>query len=1036
MNISAFFICRPIATTLLVLGVACSGIVAFNLLPVASLPTVDYPTVSVQASLPGASPAIMATSVATPLERQLGYIAGVTELTSVSTLGATRITVQFDLARDIDGAARDVQAAINAARNQLPIDLPGNPTYRKVNPSDAPIMIIALTSDIYSTGQMYDAASTILQQKISQVNGIGQVIVGGSSLPAVRIELNPTILNKYGIGLETVQHAISSASANTPKGQINQGNRTLNIMTNDQIFKAEGYRPIIVTYRNNVGVRISDVGEVTDSVEDLRNAGLANGKPSVVLILFKQPGANVIKTVDHIKKMLPTLKASIPAAMDLTVMLDRTTTIRASLQDIEITLLIAIFLVIAVVYVFLGNVRAAIIPSVAVPLSLLGTFGIMYLCGFSLNNLSLMALTIVTGFVVDDAVVVLENISRHIEKGVRPLQAALIGAKEVGFTVLSMSLSLIAVFIPILLMAGIVGRLFREFAITLSIAILVSLVVSLTVTPMMCSRLLKPTTVQNELAIQNSMLFRVRHRYSKTLAWALTHHNLMLFLTFLTIALTIYMYIIVPKGFFPQQDTGRISSSIVTQQDMSFQATKEKLGVFSKIVQSDPAVDNVAGFVGGNSSAGGNSGSMFIALKPLAVRKVSADAVINRLRTKLSVVPGASLYMQAVQDLVIGARQSNAQYQYTLSGNSLSELNTWAPRVISSLRKMPGVSDVNSDQRSQGLQSYVHIDHDTAARFGITAALIDETLYSAFGQRQVATLFTPLNQYHVVMEVAPKYWQRPETLNNIYVTSPAGSQVPLSAFASFSESNTLLAVNHNGQFPAVTVSFNLLPGISLGKVVDDINAKINEMHLPASITGFFQGTAQAFQLSLSTEPYLILAALLAVYIVLGILYESIIHPITILSTLPSAGVGALLALTITRTDLTIIAVIGIILLIGIVKKNAIMMIDFALHLERAENKSSRDAIYEAAILRFRPIMMTTFAALLSALPLALGTGVGSELRRPLGISIIGGLILSQMLTLYTTPVIYLTLDQFAIWCRRQWKTLILDRSIAALPGGL
>lgn len=1023
MNFSSFFITRPIATSLLAMGIAVAGIVAFNLLPVSPLPNVDFPTISVSASLPGASPQIMATSVATPLERQLGWIAGITEMTSVSSLGTTSITLQFDLNRNIDGAARDVQAAINAARSQLPIDLPSNPTYRKVNPADAPIMIITLTSDLYTKGQMYDAASTILQQKLSQVNGIGQVLVGGSSLPAVRIELNPNVLNKYGIGLEEVRKTIESTNNNLPKGQLTEGSRSYDILTNDQLFKAKDYQPIIITYRNNAAVTLSDVGEVVDSVEDLRNAGLANGKPAVVLVLFKQPGANIISTVERVRQILPHLKSSIPASIDLTVTMDRTTTITASLHDVEFTLIISMFLVVGVVYIFLADRRAALIPSVAVPLSILGTFGLMYLCGFSLDNLSLMALTIVTGFVVDDAVVVLENITRHIENGEKPLKAAILGAGEVGFTVLSMSTSLVAVFIPILFMGGIVGRLFREFAMTLSLAILVSLVVSLTVTPMMSSLLFKLNYNKHKAHESPNWFNRLHTYYEQSLAWVLRHHWLMLLLTLLTILLTILLYIIIPKGFFPQQDTGRISCSIVTDQDMSFQNISSKLDYFVKMVKEDPAVANVVGFVGGNASSGGNSGRMFITLKPLSERHISSDNVINRIRGKLSNEAGASLYMQSAQDLLIGGRQSNAQFQYTMYSENLDELNLWAPRVLTELLKLPGLADVNSDQRSHGLQAYVKIDYDTAGRFGLTPEVIDQTLYDAFGQRQVSTLFTMMNQYHVVMEVAPKYWQRPETLQGIYVQTASQQMVPLSAFANFSISQTLLTVNHNSQFPAATISFNLAPNVSLGDAVSKIEDTVSKMHLPANILGSFSGTAQAFQASLATEPYLILTAILAVYIVLGILYESLIHPITILSTLPSAGVGALLALWLTNTDLTLIALIGIILLIGIVKKNAIMMIDFALHVERNEKISSKEAIYKAALLRFRPIMMTTMAALFSAIPLTFDTGIGSELRRPLGISIMGGLILSQLLTLYTTPVIYLTFDQWAIWCRKRFALI-------------
>ncbi len=1044
MNLSAPFINRPIGTTLLAVGIAIAGVVAFNLLPVAPLPQVEFPTISVQAALPGASPEVMATSVATPLERQLGRIAGITEITSASTLGSMRVTLQFDLSRDIDGAARDVEAGINAARSYLPTNLPSNPTYRKINPADSPIMIVALTSSIYTAGQMYDFASTILQQKLSQVAGVGQVVVGGSSLPAVRAELDPTALNKYGIGLNTVATAIANANANTPKGQLDQGIRTSEIITNDQIFHAAQYRPLIIAYVNGSPVRLSDVAEVNDSIQDVRNAGLLGGKPAVVLVVFKEPGANVIETVARVRNLIPVLKADIPSAIDMTVAMDRTTTIRASLHDVELTLLAAVILVILVVYLFLGNARAALIPSVAVPLSLLGTFVLMYLFGYSLDNLSLMALTISTGFVVDDAVVVLENISRHIENGMQPKDAALLGAKEVGFTVMSMSMSLIAVFIPILLMGSIVGRLFREFSVVLSIAILMSLLVSLTVTPMMCARVLKRKSREPLLAPpplggeppltppplgggwEGGWWNRLKSHYERSLLWALNHSRLMLLLTLGAIVLNVFLFIIVPKGFFPQQDTGRIMASIQAQQSISFQAMQHKLSAFVNIVRQDPAVEYVVGFIGGNNNNTTNSGSMFITLKPLGERKISVDGVINRLRGKLATVPGANLYLQAAQDLVIGGRLGNAQFQYTLSADHLKDVNTWAPLVMAKLAKLPGIADVNSDQQSKGLQEYVTIDHDTALRFGITTQQIDSTLYSAFGQSLVSLMYTPMNQYYVVMEVAPKYWQRPETLDEIYITSPTGQVVPLSSIASYAPSATLLAVNHQSQFPSATLSFNLLPGYALGDAVNLINSTVAKMHLPTNIHGAFQGTAQAFQAALVNEPYLITAALIAVYIVLGILYESTIHPITILSTLPSAGVGALLALLITRTDLSIIALIGIILLIGIVKKNAIMMIDFALQVERNENKSSRDSIYEAAVLRFRPIMMTTMAAMLGAMPLVFGFGVGAELRRPLGIAIVGGLIISQMLTLYTTPVIYLTLERFGNWCRQQ-KLLLQQR---------
>ncbi|MFE8596310.1 multidrug efflux RND transporter permease subunit [Archangium violaceum] len=1026
MNLSAPFIGRPIATSLLAMGLALLGAVAFNLLPVAPLPQVEFPTIAVQAQLPGASPEVMATSVATPLERQLGRIAGITEMTSSSNLGSTSITIQFDLTRDIDGAARDVQAAINAARGNLPANLPNNPAYRKVNPADAPIMLLALTSNTYTRGQMYDVASTYLQQKLSQTQGVGQVIVGGGALPAVRAEVNPTALARYGLGLEAVRTALAAQNANRPKGHLDDGPRTYAIYTNDQIFKAHDYRPIIVSYRNGAPVQLQDVATVTDdSVEDVRNLGLANGKQAVLLIIFKQPGANVIDTVDGIRALLPVFKESIPAGIDLTVAMDRTTTIRASLHDVEVTLLTALALVIFVVFLFLGSVRATLIPSVAVPLSLLGTFAVMYFLDYSLDNLSMMALTISTGFVVDDAVVVLENIERHIEEGKTPMQAALLGTREVSFTVMSISISLIAVFIPILLMGGIVGRLFREFAVTLSVAILVSLLVSLTLTPVMCSRLLRPRAEGEPSRFGARSFERLREGYGRSLGWALRHPSLLLLLTLATLALNVFLFKVIPKGFFPQQDTGRISGSIQAQQDISFTAMQQTLAVYMKTILEDPAVESVSGFVGGSST---NTGSMFISLKPLEARKVSADMVINRLRGKLASVPGASLYLQPAQDLLIGGRMGGAQFQFTLAADDLATLNSWAPLVQTRLQGLPGIADVNSDQRNHGLEAYVKVDHDAAARFGITPQMVDDALYDAFGQRQVSTMYTERNQYHVVMVVDKRRWQRPESLNDIYVGTPGGPLVPLSTFATFRPASTLLSVNHQGQAPSVTLSFNLVPGFSLGTAVDEVNGAVRQLNLPANVRAQFSGTAQAFQASLASEPLLIAAALLAVYIVLGMLYESTIHPITILSTLPSAGVGALLALMLCRTDLSVIALIGIILLIGIVKKNAIMMIDFALDVERSEGVSAREAIHRAAQLRLRPILMTTMAALLGALPLALGTGVGSELRKPLGIAIVGGLCVSQLLTLYTTPVIYLTLDGFGQWMRRHRARLLPGRS--------
>ena len=1031
MSLSSPFIQRPVATALLTAAIALAGAVAFKLLPVSPLPQIDFPTISVQGNLPGASPQVMASSVATPLEKQLGHIAGVTEMTSASYLGSTSITLQFDLSRNIDAAARDVQAAINAARGYLPTNLPNNPTYRKVNPADAPIMIVALTSNVYDQGQLYDAASTVLQQKLSQVDGVGQVVVGGSSLPAVRVHVNPTQLNAYGLGLEDVRNMLSQQNANRPKGQIANDKTTSDLATNDQLLKAEQYRPLIVSYSNGAAVRLSDIADVQDSVENLQSAGLANGKPCALIVIFREPGANIIDTVNGVRAAMPQLKASIASAIDLTVVLDQTTTIRASVFDVERTLVISIGLVILVVFIFLRNPRSTFIPAVAIPVSLVGTFGVMYLCGYSLDNLSLMALTISTGFVVDDAIVVIENVTRHLERGVPPLQAALIGAKEIGFTVLSISISLVAVFIPLLLMGGIVGRLFREFAVTLSAAILVSLVVSLTATPMMCSKLLKHQRPEDHGRLyraSDKVFDRILRLYDRSLTWVLRHPAPTLAVLLLTIGVNLYLLSIVPKGFFPQQDTGRITGGIQGAQDSSFNAMKQRMTHFVEIIQSDPAVASVVAFTGSGGGTTTNTGRVFISLKPLEERQVSADQVINRLRHQLATVPGASLFLQSAQDLRVGGRSGNAQYQYTMQSDNLDDLTRWGPTLLQQMRKLPSLTDVNSDRQNSGLEAALVYDRQTASRLGLTPQKIDDTLYDAFGQRQVSTMYKQLNQYHVVMAVEPGFWQSPEGLKQIYLHPVSGGIVPLSAIAHYEPTTAPLAVNHQGQFPSVTISFNLAPGVPLSDAVRAINQMEQSIGMPASIQGSFSGTLEAFQSSLANEPLLIVAALLAIYIVLGILYESYIHPITILSTLPSAGVGAVLALLLTRTDLSVIALIGIILLIGIVKKNAIMMIDFAVDAERNERKRPAEAIHQACLLRFRPILMTTMAALLGALPLALGTGTGSELKRPLGITIIGGLIVSQMLTLYTTPVVYLTLDRL----RLRWRQS-RDRRRGLLP---
>ena len=1091
MNMSAPFIARPVATTLLTVGILMAGIMGFVALPVAPLPKVDFPTISVQASLPGASPDTVATSVTTPLERRLGAIAGVSEITSTSTVGNSRITLQFDLSRSIDGAARDVQAAINAARADMPTDLRSNPVYRKINPADAPAMVLALTSNTIGQGRLYDAASNVLQQKLSQVSGVGQVTLGGSSLPAVRVEINPHSLSKYQIGLESVRAALAAANANSPKGAIEVGNLRYQLYTNDQSRVADDYRDLVIAYRNNAPVRLSDVAEIIDSVEDIRNEGQYNGKRSVLVIIYLQPNANIIETVDRVKELLPDLQAALPSDVDVTVATDRTTTIRASLREVERALTASVILVVLVTFAFLRSVRAGLVPSVAVPVSLVGTFGVMYLFGYSLNNLSLMAMTISAGFVVDDAIIVLENISRHIEAGMSRMEAALLGAREVGFTVVSMSFSLIAVFIPILLMGGIVGRLFREFAVTLSIAILISMVVSLTTTPMMCAYVLKPPRREGEeerkkpnrlaVASASGSSAPVQSFYGRTLGWVLRHPRLTMVVFLLTVLLNIHLYASISKGFFPQQDTGRMIGFIRADQSISFQAMRRKFRQFVAIVRDDPAIESVVGFTGGGQT---NSGFLFATLKPLSERNVSAEQVIARLRVKLAPVAGANLFLQAVQDIRVGGRQANSQYQFTLQGDSLPDLYSWGPKLVAALQRDSSViTDIDSDQQQHGLQVNLSIDRDAASRLGVDTRSISATLYDAFGQRQVSTIYNALNQYHVVMEVSPDNWENPESLKDIYVSTSGGSisgaqatqaivspspsvnsvsgnagsvagltnaatsldpsqavrnqltnqiavsgrgsastgaavsntpekMVPLSAVTQYVFDTTPLGVNHQGLFVASTISFNLALGKTLSDAVAYVNETMNDVGVPATIHGSFAGTAQAFQKSLNNQVFIVLAALAAIYIVLGVLYESYIHPITILSTLPSAGIGALLALEMFGVEFSIIAMIGVLLLIGIVKKNAIMMIDVALEVERNDGLEPREAIYHACLLRFRPILMTTMAAMLGALPLALGFGDGAELRRPLGISIIGGLLVSQVLTLYTTPVIYLYLDRF------------------------
>jgi len=1016
-NFSSPFIRRPVATTLLTIAIFLSGVVAFKFLPVAPLPRMDFPTIAVGAGLPGASPETMASNVAAPLERQFGRISGVTQMTSSSTYGNTSVVLQFDLNRDINAAARDVQAAINAARSQLPADLPGQPGYRKVNPADAPILLLSLTSTNVTQAQIYDAADSILAQKLAQVEGVGQVFTWGSSRPAVRVSVNPDQVNSYGISLEQVRSALRGANANLAKGSLSDDHRSVAIADTDQLFKAYEYEPLIVAGHVGAPVRLKDIATVADSVEDVRNLGLSFGEPSVIIAIFRQPDANMIETVDRIKAIMPELSASISPSLHLRVAMDRTTTIRASIHDVEITLLISISLVILVVFAFLRNTWATIIPSIAVPLSLVGTFGIMYLCRYSLDNLSLMALTISTGFVVDDAIVVIENIARHIEAGMKPFAATMKGASEIGFTVLSMSTSLVAVFIPILLFPGIVGRLFREFAVTLTAAIAVSMVVSLTTTPMMCARFLRHDEGKHNLAyrLAEGAFNGIVRFYDRCLRFVLRHQPAILLLTIGTFCFNGYLFWAVPKGFFPQQDTGRVNGYIQGDQDTSFASMSEKLKEYTNLVLQDPAVETATSFAGGGG--GSSTARMFAQLKPLEERKMSSDEVIQRIRRKAAKIPGAALFMQSVQDLTIGGRFGAAQYQYTLQAEKLDELNTWAPKLLEAIKKIPGINDANSDQQVRGLQSTLVVDRDTASRLGVSLQDVDNTLSDAFGQRQVSNIYKGLNQYHVVLDVQQQYTQSPEGLTHIYLPSNSGKVVPLSSFAHYEPTNTSLSVNHQGLVPSITLSFNLAPSLPLGDAVKRIQEAQTQIHMPPSVHGGFQGTAQAFQDSQSSVLVLVITAIAAVYIILGILYESFIHPITILSTLPSAGVGALLAMMLFKTELTLIALIGIILLIGIVKKNAILMIDFAVQAETQEGLSPVEAIHKACLLRFRPILMTTMAALLGALPLALGRGTGSELRRPLGIAIVGGLILSQLLTLFTTPVVYLYLDRFQLWLR-------------------
>ena len=1023
MNPGAFFIHRPVATTLLTLAITLSGLLGFSLMPVAPMPQIDFPTIVVIARLPGASPETMATTVATPLERQLGRIAGIEEMSSASSIGFTRIIIQFDVNRNIDGAARDVQAAINAARSLLPANMPTNPIYRKANPADSPVLVISLTSDILTPGQMYDAASTVLAQKLSQVLGVGQVELGGSALPAVRVELNLDAVNKYGLGLEQIRQTLAGANANRPKGFLEDGEIRWLIHANDQAKTADAFRDLVIAFVEDSPVYLRDIAEVRDSVQDVRNAGTANGKPAVLITLRRQPGANVIETVDRVKALLPELKASVPGGVDLTVELDQSETIRASLHEVELTIVIAIVLVLGVVLLFLRNARATLIPAVALPVSLIGTFGALYLMGYTIDNLSLMAITIATGFVVDDVIVVLENIIRHLEQGSPPFQAALDGTREVSFTVVSMTLSLVAVFLPIVLMGGMIGRLIQEFGATLSIAVLVSMVVSLTLTPMMSARLLRAETFENPGRLHrwvDRRFERMVALYRVSLDWALRHSFLTLMSLFATFAFNIFLFVVVPKGLMPQYDIGKLLGYISGEQALSFQSMQEKQQQFTDILRADPAVESVVSFIGGESQ--GNTGFVFVSLKPLDQRQMPAHKVMERLRTQVNDIPGATLFLQGPQDIRPGGRPANSRYQYTLQSDNLEDLYLWAPRLEAALKESPQLVDVNNDLKTRGLHAKVVVDRDAAVRLGVDPARVDAALYDAFGQRPVSTIYAERNQYFVVMTAGPADTRDPASLGKLFVPSRGGALIPLSTFSHVETTTGPIVVNHQGQFAAATLSFDLAPGVSLSDADQIIRRAMTQIGSPSSVRGGFQGEALAFKKSLSSEPWLLLGALITIYVVLGILYESFIHPITILSTLPSAGVGAILALLITGVELNAMALISLFLLIGIVKKNAIMMVDVAIQTQRVSRLTPREAIFEAALIRLRPILMTTLAAALGALPLAIATGYGADLRRPLGIAIVGGLLFSQFLTLYTTPVVYLYMDRLQQWFQRHWAT--------------